>query len=526
MRLVSAKEMRALDAHAINTIGIPGIALMELAGAGTARAILQRWPGDDGSFLVVSGKGNNGGDGYVVARHLHNAGCDVNIILLGNEESITGASSINLQAAKALKIPTVEINSTADILYLEEMFQDADFIVDAIFGTGLDREVTGVPREMIAAINASPAIKISVDMPSGLCADTGAVLGEEAIQADLTVTFGYGKIGQFTSPGFAFCGEIEIVDISLPPVSHGNPTCFLLTDGWIRDHLPLRPPGGHKGTFGHVLIVAGSKGKVGAAIMCSEAAISMGSGLVTLVSPPEILDILMNRITEAMCAPLAAPGESPSLADLDTLLALVNGKDVLVVGPGIPTGEGMFELLTALIEHSPVPVIIDADGLNLLARDLSVLKRAKAPVILTPHPGEMARLAGITTEEVQRRRSLTAVEFAREHNVFVVLKGARTVVASPDGRTAINPTGNSGMGTGGSGDVLTGMIAALVAQKSCPFDAMATGVFLHGRAGDLVAQERGELSLRASDLVDFLPTALFSIRPREVEHFSGVSRGV
>ncbi|MBU1240168.1 NAD(P)H-hydrate dehydratase [Myxococcota bacterium] len=523
MRLVTAKEMRSLDAHAINNIGIPGIALMELAGAGTARAILKRWPGEGSSFLVVAGKGNNGGDGYVTARHLTNAGCEVNIVVLGNEESIAGDAKTNLMAAKALKIPIVEINSTADILYLEEMFHTADFIIDAIFGTGLDREVTGIPREMISAINASPAIKIAIDMPSGLCADTGAVMGDEAIQADLTVTFGYGKIGQFTSPGFSYCGEIDIVDISLPAVSHGRPTCFLLTDAWIRDHLPFRPRGGHKGTFGHLAIIAGSRGKIGAAIMCSEAAISMGSGLVTLVSPADVQDILMNRLTEAMCAELCAPGVEPSLADMDHLMSLTREKDVVVIGPGIPVGEGMFQLLAALIERTEVPLIIDADGLNLLARDPSILKKAGAPVIITPHPGEMARLTGKSVEEIQHHRRSTASSFAREHNVYVTLKGARSIIAAPDGRTAINPTGNSGMGTGGSGDVLTGMIGALVAQRSNPFDAMAVGVFLHGRSGDLVAQERGELSLRATDLIDYLPNALFSIRGHEQDRFSGPS---
>jgi ADP-dependent NAD(P)H-hydrate dehydratase / NAD(P)H-hydrate epimerase len=510
MRLVTAKEMRALDQYAINMVGIPGVALMELAGNGTAKAIMERWPVENTAFLIVAGKGNNGGDGYVIARHLFNQGAEVNIILIGSEKSISGDALINLKSAKALKIPIFEINSTADIVYLEEMFLASDIIVDAIFGTGLDRDVTGVEREIVSAINASAAIVISVDIPSGLNSDTGAVMGSEAIYADLTVTFGFCKIGHYTSPGFEYCGEIVLVDISIPPISHGKATCFLLTEDWVKTYLPERPRGGHKGTFGHVLIIAGSRGKVGAAIMSSEAAISMGSGLVTVVAPSDILNILMNRLTEAMCEPLSLE-DQPNSDDIKRILTLTENRNVIVFGPGIPKNEGMFQLLKALIEESPIPIVIDADGLNLLAKDPSILKNAKRPVILTPHPGEMAKITGMDKEKIQSNRIPVAVEFAKEYNVFILLKGARSILVSPKGRVAINPTGNPGMGTGGTGDILTGMVASIIAQNMSIFEATSVALFLHGRSGDLAAQEKGEYSLRAMDLIKYLPTAFYSL---------------
>ncbi len=511
MRLVTAREMRALDAHAINTVGIPGVALMELAGSGTVREMVRRWPVRGASVLVVAGRGNNGGDGFVIARHLHNHLAEVNILLLGNQELVKGDAKINMDAALALKIPLIEVDSAADILYLEEFFHSADFIVDALFGTGLDRPVTGDARELIAAMEACSAIKVAVDLPSGLNADTGSVMGGAAAHAHLTVTFGYGKVGQFTSPGYEYCGEVEIVDISLPPISHGPPPTFLLTDSWVRKALPPRPPGGHKGSFGHVVVVGGSRGKVGAALLCSEAAVSMGSGLVTVAAPMEILPVLMNRLTEAMCTAINPSGEEISPRDTEALLDLVKGKRALLLGPGLPTGEPLLSLVRGLVTRTPVPLVIDADGLNLLARDPSCLRSASAPVLLTPHPGEMARLMGTTVREVQEDRRTAAVSFAKEYGVHVALKGARTVVASPTGRTALCPTGNSGMGTGGSGDVLTGMVGALIAQRQKPFEALCTAVYLHGRAGDLVAQEKGEYALRASDLISHIPAALRSV---------------
>jgi ADP-dependent NAD(P)H-hydrate dehydratase / NAD(P)H-hydrate epimerase len=511
MRLVTSKEMSSLDKYAINTIGIPGLSLMELAGAGTARLIMERWPIDDAGITVVCGKGNNGGDGLVVARHLHNNGADVNIVLVGNENDLEGNSKINANIIKSLKIPLLEVLSTADIWDIEEVFHNADIIVDALFGIGLDRAVTGIYREIVTVVNASSAITVAVDMPSGVCADTGSIFDGKGIKADLTVTFAYPKVGQFTSPGFDYCGEIEVVDISIPRTSHGSDSLFLLNDQWVKNHLPPRKRSDHKGTFGHVLVFAGSTGKVGAAVMTCESALSMGAGLVTNVSENRVINILMQRFTEIMCEPLNEAEKELTIDDLDRFLALTKGKNVVAIGPGISTHDNVTELLSEFIQKCEIPMIIDADGLNHIAKNVDVLKGIKVPVILTPHPGEMSRLTGIPIKEIQNNRHVVAKDFAKKYGVYVVLKGARTVIASPYGQVAINPTGNPGMGTGGTGDVLTGFISAILAQDRSPFDAMAVAVYLHGRAGDLAAQEKGELSLRALDLISYLPSAFYSL---------------
>ncbi len=508
MRLVSAEEMRALDQHAINKIGIPGIVLMELAGSAASKAIMERWEIEGSTFIVVCGKGNNGGDGFVISRHLHNNGAQVTIVSLGNETVFTGDALTNYNIVKSLNIPVIELNGPSDIMYVEELFSESDFIVDAIFGTGLDREVHGIARELISIINSIPAVKIAVDIPSGLNSNTGSPMGN-AVQADLTVTFGFPKIGQFTSPGFEYCGEIVVADISLPEKSHGDATVFVLSDPWISQHLPYRQRRGHKGTFGHSIIIAGSPGKLGAAIMAGRSSVIMGSGLVTIVSHPTVMDILMSRITEEMCRPLYM---DPLTPEFESLMDFISGeRKAIAVGPGLGTDEIVLNLIEQIITRAKGTVVIDADGLAVISRNPDILKKANCEVILTPHPGEMAMLTGISIKEIENSRHLVASQFAKKYGVNIILKGARTIICNSKGRIAINPTGNPGMATGGSGDVLTGYVTALCAQGCTPFDAMCIGVFLHGRAGDIAAQERGEISLMASDLINSLPAAFYSL---------------
>ncbi|MBN2723533.1 MAG: NAD(P)H-hydrate dehydratase [Deltaproteobacteria bacterium] len=514
MRLVNAAEMRSLDQYAINTLGIPGVVLMELAGSATARAISERWEVKGSSVVVVCGKGNNGGDGYVVARHLHNYGAIVNIIALGNENDSRGESKTNLDIVKAMNIPFLELNGTSDIMYVEELFSDTDFIVDAIFGIGLDRPVTGLPRELISIMNSVSAVKISVDIPSGLSADTGEPLGGDAVQSDLTVTFGYPKIGHYTSPGFEYCGEIVIADISLPRVNHGDSTVFLLSDQWVAHHIPYRKRSGHKGTFGHSAVIGGSIGKVGAAVMAGESAVAMGSGLVTIIARENIMSVLMTRLTEEMCRTLETDTDSPQWEEQINWLI---ERSALAIGPGLGKDESARKLLISILESSEHPVIIDADALSIVADDPEILLKAKCDVILTPHPGEMAVLTKLSVKEIQASRHIIARDFAKKYNVHVILKGARTVIASPRGRIAVNSTGNPGMATGGSGDVLTGFVTALCAQGCSAFDAMCIGVFLHGRSGDLVAQEKGEIALKATDIIHSLSAALYSLGSQGTE---------
>ncbi|MBU1219470.1 NAD(P)H-hydrate dehydratase [Myxococcota bacterium] len=508
MRLVTSEEMRALDNHAINNLGIPGCVLMELAGSAAARAIMERWTVEGRSFIVVCGRGNNGGDGFVVARHLQNHHAHVSIVTLAGESQLAGDALTNYRITRKMNIPVIEMDSSSDIMYLEDLFNDADFIVDAIFGTGLDRDVNGISREVISMINAVSAIRIAIDIPSGLNANTGSPMGI-CVNADLTVTFGYAKIGHFTSPGFENCGEIVVADISIPPVSHGDATVFVTTDTWVLSSLPRRTRRGHKGNFGHSVIIAGSRGKLGAAIMAGRSAVTMGSGLVTLVSHADVLDILMGRITEEMCRSLCFDPQDPAF---DDLMDFISGDmRAVAFGPGLGTTDEVSTLLDRILHTIKGPVIIDADGLTCIARRPEILENATCEVILTPHPGEMARLCGKTVKEIENSRHTTAVEYARKHNVNILLKGARTVIVSSKGRIAINPTGNPGMATGGSGDILTGFITALCAQGCTPFEAMCIGAFLHGRAGDIAARECGEISLKASDIIDNLPDAFSSL---------------
>jgi ADP-dependent NAD(P)H-hydrate dehydratase / NAD(P)H-hydrate epimerase len=508
MRLFTADETRTLDKTAIE-VGIPAFSLMELAGAGAAAEIKARWPVAGRQVLIACGPGNNGGDGYVVARHLSNAGAFVQVLRIGPKKKSSPEAALNLKILHNLAVPVFDVPDFEVLGHLVPWFDEADLLVDALFGVGLDRAPEGLFAEVIRLFNESPGQRVALDLPSGLDADRGHPFGD-TVRADLTVTFGAPKIGLYTSPGFEWCGETVVVDISWPAAAVPEaPGVFLLEDAQVAACRPHRRPTAHKGTFGHTLIWAGSPGKAGAAILASEAALSMGSGLVTTLCDEALLPVLMQRFTEIMCEALPAAG-SPG-AVLDALLAACEGRAVLALGPGLPVDDATAKVVLELVRRCPIPLVIDASALTLLARKPEVLKKAKSPVVITPHPGEFSRLTGLDTAELQRDRLRLAREFAARHGVVVVLKGARTVVAAPDGSAAINPTGNPGMATGGAGDVLTGYVASLIGQGLPPMEAACVGAFLHGRAGDLAVQERGEPLLRAGDLITALPAALNSL---------------
>ncbi|MGM0595424.1 MAG: NAD(P)H-hydrate dehydratase [Myxococcota bacterium] len=520
MRLVTSGEMKKLDLFTINDLEVPDSVLMELAGFGVVQKIIGKWEVESSTFLIICGKGNNGGDGYVVARHLFNKGLEVSILSLGPEK-LGKSGKINYDVAVNLDIPIYEVTSTADLMNFENIIQNSDFIIDAVFGTGLDRPIMGIAREIISAVNATDSIKIAVDMPSGISADHGCVLGEHAIKADLTVTFAFPKIGQFSSPGFAYCGEVEVVDIGV--VDHQQPQsrrCFLLTDNWVRSNLPYRPAYGHKGTFGHTLIMAGSIGKSGAAIMASEAAVSAGAGLVTVLAPQNIIPTLMGRLTEVMGSGYGTEDGTIQINDYNLIKAAMANKKVMAIGPGIPNNEIMLGILEKIIKNSEIPLVLDADALNLISRNPQILKNSKVPILITPHPGEFSRLFDQPVAQIQKRRIETALEFARKYKVFVLLKGARSIIASPQGEIAVNPTGNNGMASGGTGDVLTGITASFISQGVDPFTAAGIGAFLHGRAGDLAAREKGKFSLKATDLIQYLPVSFYSLNSENLHNFS------
>jgi hydroxyethylthiazole kinase-like uncharacterized protein yjeF len=510
MIVVSAEEMRRLDRLAIEKYGVPSLALMERAGRGVAEAILRRFGrAAKKGVVVVAGKGNNGGDGFVAARVLKEKGIACEVVLVGSREEVSPDAAANLEKYEKRRGQLREVKGDPGA-QLGDSLRRAGLVVDALLGTGLKKNVEGAYAEAIDRINASGLPVVAVDLPSGLDADTGQPLGR-AVRAALTVTFGFAKIGQVIHPGIEHTGELEVVDIGIDAraVEEVAPRCRLMEEREVAALAPRREPDSHKGTYGHLLIVAGSRGKTGAGALAARGALRVGTGLVTLAAPRSLNDIYAVSLTEAMTEllPEDADGEMAPLDD-GTWARLLERKSALLVGPGIGVRDSCRAALRWLIKNLALPWVIDADGLNNLAADVSWLARAKTPPVLTPHPGEMARLVGSSPEEVNRDRVGNARRFAETHGCYLVLKGARTVIAAPDGRAWINPTGNPGMATGGMGDVLAGMLAGLLAQRLSLPEALMLGVFLHGLAADRVKAARGEIGMIASDVVEELPAAL------------------
>jgi NAD(P)H-hydrate epimerase len=488
--------MRAIDRAAIEDFGIPGLTLMDRAGRGVADAAAAM-AGPRGRIVVVCGGGNNGGDGYVAARLLRAGGRDARVMALVPAERLSpDARAVREQAERAgVPIDDGVLGPLAAGV--------GDVVVDAIFGTGLGRPPEGPFASAIAAIEAARAAGASVlavDVPSGLSADTGRPLGP-CVRADRTVTFAFPKRGLAVHPGLGLAGDVTVVDIGIPPEAARRVpvSCELLTELDARALLPARPPDAHKGDAGRLLVIAGAPGKTGAAHLALTGALRGGAGLVTLAARPEVLPFALAGRPEAMS--LALPGDGPlGPGDLAILLAAAREADALVVGPGIPRGPGTGGALRALLSRAGKPAVVDADGLNALADEPGLLAGLGVPLLLTPHPGEMARLSGRTTAEVQVDRIGLAADRARAWGATVALKGARTVVADPEAPPAIIPTGNAGLATGGTGDVLAGLCGALLAGGLSPPAAGRVGAWVHGRAGDLAARRFGERGLVAGDL--------------------------
>ena len=518
MKLVTASQMQELDRRTIEECGIPGIVLMENAGRGAAELLVRYFPeARTGSVAILTGGGNNGGDGLVIARYLKNWGIQVKVYLVSSIDEVKGDAATNLQIWLAMGGELVEVVFKGDFAGIKKEFPKASLMVDAIFGTGLHSEVKGFLKDTISFVNSLPQPVMAVDIPSGLDATTGKVLGE-AIRADLTVTFGLAKIGQVIEPGVSHVGQLEIIDIGIP--RHLIPEAAIKNYLLGPDELDMslldpRPAQSHKGDYGHLFVLAGSPGKTGAASMVCSGAMRIGAGLVTLGIPAGLNPILEAKLTEAMTAPLPDAGSGYLTADaMERIYQLLEGKTALALGPGISTDAPVQEVIVKLIPETTLPLVIDADGITALLSRLEILKQCKGSVILTPHPGEMARLAGITTQEVQTDRIGVAKSCAASYNAIVVLKGNRTVIATPDQEVYINPTGNPGMASGGTGDVLTGMIGGLLAQGLPPLEATKWGVYVHGLAGDMAAQAIGEIPLIASDIIDYLPDALAEVKAR------------
>jgi len=510
MKVVSAFQMQNLDRRAIQEFGIPGIVLMENAGRTTVDIIDKYFPAKNvKKVIIIAGTGNNGGDGFVVGRHLSNRGVEVETFLLGLQEKVTGDAKANLALYQKLR-PVQELHCQEDLIKFQAHLDHADLIIDAILGTGVNTDVRGLYRDIIDYINALPNPVVSIDIPSGIDATTGKVLGT-AIYADLTVTFGLPKIGLLIHPGIDRVGILEVADISIPPylIQEENIQVELIEGHELFSLFRQRDRNSHKGNYGHVFMIAGSVGKTGAAAMSSDAALRVGAGLVTLGIPASLNPIVEVKLTEVMTEPLAeTDAQTLSTKSLPRIQDLIDGKKVLALGPGISTHPETIAVVHHIIRNSRIPLIVDADGINALEEKPSVLHEAQCPIVLTPHPGEMARLIGTSIKEVQDDRIGVARKFAREYGVVLVLKGARTIIAEPNENIYINSTGNPGMASGGIGDVLTGMIAGLVAQGYTISEASRLGVFLHGYIADKITEQRGEVGLIATDIIDRIPLTL------------------
>jgi len=506
MKLVTAAEMRELDRRAIEEVGIPSLVLMENAGRTAYQVLCREFPGLKGPVAVVAGRGNNGGDGFVVARYLANTGREVAVFLLGREDEVKGDARVNLELLHYLGVEVAEVTGEADLNPAAHRLARSALVVDALLGTGLNAPVTGLMAAMIERVNGLRPPVLAVDMPSGLSADTGEPLGA-AVQAEVTVTFGWPKVGQVLPPGRDYVGRLWQVDLGMPPGLAREVTVELAEARELRRLIPPRPFVAHKGTFGHLVVLAGSEGKTGAAALAGEAALRAGAGLVTAGVAASLNDILEVKLTEAMTLPLpeATGARALGLKALEPLLAFLAGKTALALGPGLGTHPETQQLVRRLVREVKVPMVIDADGVNALDQDKEALKQAAAPRLITPHPGEMARFLGVSSGEVQADRLGVARGVAREWGAWVVLKGAQTLVAGPDGRVSLNPTGNPGLASGGTGDVLTGLMGGFLAQGLSPWDAARLGVFLHGLAADYLAARHGPRGLIAGDLNRIFP---------------------
>ncbi|MDX1776461.1 MAG: NAD(P)H-hydrate dehydratase [Desulfobulbales bacterium] len=513
MKLVTAEQMRGLDNAAINTFKIPSLELMENAGRRTVEVLLEKYGDPQGRQVAVfAGPGNNGGDGLVIARLLAARMARPKVFLLVPVSRLKGDAAANLARIHEFPVEIIELAGSADLSDIQTFIADCWAVVDAIFGTGLTREVSGIFAEAIKIINKASCPVVAVDIASGLNADNGKILGS-CVLADLTVTFGQAKIGQAVYPGRDCTGLLKVVDIGIPDKAVAETRISTeLLGREVGKFLPARIPSAHKGTYGHLLVLAGSLGKTGAAILCGLGALRSGTGLVTLCVPYDLNNIIETSLWEAMTIPLQSTArEFFSIEDYRVIQDALFGKQALSIGPGIGTAAETSELMIELYLETQIPMVVDADGLNILAADPEILKKAAGPRILTPHPGEMARLTGLTNKEIQENRLEVARDFANTFNVYVVLKGADTLVADPAGRLAINATGNPGMACGGMGDVLTGIIGGFLAQGLSPWQASCLGVYSHGLAADSLSAEAGAGYL-ASEVAHEIPYVLEILR--------------
>lgn len=513
MKIVTSAEMREIDRVTSERFGVPSLVLMENAGSAVAEFALLAYPSAT-TFGVICGKGNNGGDGFVAARKLHEAGKEVLVVLLSDPVELRGDAASNFKRLPAdSAAPRFAVfKGWGDPKTAQDVFR-SDVVIDAILGTGFRPPVSGVYAQAIAKINAGTAPVIAVDIPSGAGAD---VMGEQTgavARADAIVTFTAPRPAHMF--GKLAAGPTVIAPIGSPDEAiQSSLNLNVITPRDIAALIGPRPRDSNKGMYGHVLVAGGSLGKSGAAAMAGFSALRTGAGLVTVAAPRSVLAIIASYHPELMTEPLEET-DAGTISDkaLDAFEKIAEKKTVLAIGPGISRHSETAEFVRTIVDKSKTPIVLDADGLNAFEGQTDKLKGSGRTLVLTPHPGEMARLTGLSTSAIQRDRIGVARSFAHEHKLILVLKGDRTIVANPDGEAWVNTTGNPGMATGGTGDILTGIVAGMLAQNpKREFDAVLAAVYLHGLAGDIARESMGEHSLVATDLVKTLPEAFRRVR--------------
>jgi len=511
MKVATTEEMRAMDRHAIERLGIPDEILMENAGVAAYHALAGETDIPGRRFAVLCGGGNNGGDGFVVARKIHSGGGIVKVFLLAEKNRYRGAARRNLETLLNLAVDVRPVESAVDVRgYLLQ----ADAVVDAIFGTGLDREVQGLHREVIEVLNALGKPVLSLDIPSGINGDTGAVMGT-AVRAAATVTFGLPKRGNLLYPGFLFGGRLYVTHISFPPELYDSEEIRMEVND--PPPLPGRRAWGHKGDFGDVLFIAGAAGYYGAPAFSALSFLKAGGGYSRLAAPDSIIPGLAAQAGEIVFVPQKETASgSIALRNRSALLELAGRVDLVVLGPGLSLAEETQKLVRELASKIEKPILIDGDGITAIAKNPRFLKKRRYETILTPHAGEMARITGKGIDAIEKDPVGILRETAAALDSVIVLKGAHTLVGMPDGRVFINLSGNSGMATAGSGDVLTGAIGAMFGLGLPVPEAVRAGVFVHGLAGDLAAAAKGEDGITARDIMEGLPGAVAMVRAQDL----------
>jgi len=503
VRVCTAEEMRRIDSEMIRGLGLNSLLLMERAGLAVARVAARRCPVGT-EVVVVCGKGNNGGDGAVAARHLAAWGYRPQVLLTADPADCSPDARYNLRLLEGWGVPVGPASRLPAILSREG--SSPGLVIDALLGTGFRGEVRGPVAAAIQTINQSGLPVVAVDVPSGVDADAGAA--DLAVEAEVTVTLGLPKFGLFCYPGAARAGKVVVADLSIPPSLQDLASGELLSPRLVRQWVPQRPAEGHKGTFGYVLVVAGSPGYTGAAALTALGAARSGAGVVLLAVPEAVHQVVETLVPEVVTRALPCDRDGRLAPEaLGAIMELAARCRSVAAGPGLGVTEGTAQLVRQLVQRCPLPLVLDADGLNALAGDLGPLGRAKVPIILTPHPGEMGRLLGVSASQVQADRPAAARRLAEETGAVVVCKGAHSLVAEGDGLLRVGLTAHPALATAGSGDVLTGAIAGLLAQGVRPAQAAGLGVALHGWAGEMVAARRGTAGVLAGELADWLPVA-------------------